>query len=77
MPDVMDMRGLACPLPVLKAHKAMRTLDAGRELILLSDDKKARQDFKEYCALTGHALVSCDFEDAAKAWRFVLRKKGD
>lgn len=53
----LDARGLACPLPVLRANKTMRGLAPGGRLTVLATDPAARADFAAYCKTTGHELV--------------------
>jgi tRNA 2-thiouridine synthesizing protein A len=75
MPEtLLDVQGLSCPLPVLKANKALRGLPPGAELVVLATDPAAAKDFPAYCAETGHALLAAT--EAEGVWRFVLRKKG-
>jgi tRNA 2-thiouridine synthesizing protein A len=71
---IVDVRGLACPLPVLRASKALRPLAAGDALTVLASDPAAARDFESFCAATGHVLVSRREEDGALV--FVLRKAG-
>jgi tRNA 2-thiouridine synthesizing protein A len=54
----LDARGLICPLPVLKARKALLTLSAGDILRVRVTDKAAPKDFRLFCAETGHVLKS-------------------
>ena len=61
--SVLDTTGLKCPLPVLKARKAMKALKTGEVLTILATDPAARQDFQSFCATTGDHLLSivhCD-----------------
>lgn len=53
----LDLRGLTCPLPVLKARKALAGMPAGARLELLTTDPKAPMDLAELCAAAGHRLV--------------------
>jgi tRNA 2-thiouridine synthesizing protein A len=53
----LDTRGLNCPLPVLKAQKAIRGLAAGATLRVLATDPKAPADFAQFCEITGHTLI--------------------
>lgn len=76
MPEtVLDVQGLRCPLPVLKANKALRGLAAGDRLTVLATDPASVKDFHAYCGETGHALVS--FAESAGVFRFVLRRRDD
>lgn len=53
----LDTRGLNCPLPVLKAQKALRSLAAGERLRVLATDPRAPADFDQLCEVSGHKLV--------------------
>ena len=70
---LLDVQGLSCPLPVLKANKALRSLPPGGRLVVLATDPAAAKDFPAFCAETGHALEEAT--EAAGVWRFVLRKQ--
>ncbi|HET6468176.1 MAG TPA: sulfurtransferase TusA family protein, partial [Geminicoccaceae bacterium] len=57
-PDpLLDTRGLSCPLPVLKARKALMGLAPGACLRVLATDPTAPEDFRAFCESTGHRLV--------------------
>jgi tRNA 2-thiouridine synthesizing protein A len=74
MPDItLDTRGLRCPLPVLRARKAMQRVAPGEVLLVLATDPGTVRDFDAFCAATGHELV----EQSAQAgeYRFRIRKK--
>jgi len=68
----LDARGLKCPLPVLKARKAMKALAAGQTLEVLASDPSAPQDFRSFCETTGHRLR--DSSEEAGIYRFLLEK---
>ncbi len=53
----LDTRGLNCPLPVLKAQKALRSLAGGERLRVLATDPRAPADFDQLCEVAGHKLV--------------------
>ena len=72
---LLDVQGLTCPLPVLKANKALRGLPAGARLTVLATDAASVVDFQAYCRETGHALVS--FSESAGVYRYTLRKRDD
>jgi tRNA 2-thiouridine synthesizing protein A len=63
-----DARGLLCPLPVLRARKAMRALAPGQVLRLLASDPAARIDVPHFCAEAGHTLVAALPEGDAVAY---------
>ena len=60
---VLDMKGLSCPLPVLKANKAIKEILAGEELEILATDPAAPRDFEVFCENTGHTLTSLSEDD--------------
>ncbi len=57
-PAILDAKGLRCPLPVLKARKAMKVLPAGATLRVLATDSGAIKDFEAFCKTTGYRLLS-------------------
>lgn len=69
----LDLRGLRCPLPVLKARKRLLELAPGAVLKVVADDPAALIDFPHFCAESGHQLVAQDDSDAA-ALTFWLRR---
>ncbi|NHO19452.1 sulfurtransferase TusA family protein [Acetobacter oeni] len=72
---VLDVRGLSCPLPVLKANRALRGLTGGEHLRVLATDRAAASDFRSFCQETGHDLLA--FGEEAGVLSFVIRKKSD
>ena len=74
MSHVLDVKGLACPLPVLRAKKAMREVAPGETLEVLATDPGTVEDFKAFCQTTGHALV--ETREDAGVFTFLIRKKG-
>ncbi|MHA6688937.1 sulfurtransferase TusA family protein [Devosia sp. A449] len=53
-PDIIDARGLKCPLPVLKMEKRLAGLPAGATLLVLATDPMAKVDIPLYCRQHGH-----------------------
>jgi tRNA 2-thiouridine synthesizing protein A len=53
----IDTRGLNCPLPILKAKKALAELESGQLLRVLATDPGSLRDFQAFARQTGHALV--------------------
>ena len=70
----LDTRGLNCPLPVLKAQKAMRGLAGGARLRVLATDPKAPADFTQLCDSTGHSLIEISQLDGH--FLIVIEKRG-
>lgn len=56
----LDATGLLCPLPVLKARKRLKALEAGQVLRVLADDPAAVIDIPHFCAEQGHKLLQAD-----------------
>ncbi|MBL27329.1 MAG: sulfurtransferase tusA [Rhodospirillaceae bacterium] len=69
----LDATGLACPLPVLKAKRAMREVGDGEILEILATDRGAVKDFQTFCEVTGHTLES--WHDAEGVLTFHIRKR--
>jgi tRNA 2-thiouridine synthesizing protein A len=73
MPDkTLDVKGLACPLPVLKARKALAELPTGATLEVLSTDPGAVADFTAFSEATGNALI--EHTESGGVFRFLLRR---
>ena len=72
MTSILDTKGLNCPLPVLKAKKAINGLTAGDILQVLAPDPGAVKDFQAFCRATGHELVESG-EDAG-VYSFLIKK---
>lgn len=71
-PVVLDAKGLKCPLPVLKARKALKDIPAGGTLRVLATDPGAPKDFEHFCKTTGCELLDCHEEEGVLA--FLIRK---
>ena len=71
--QVLDVAGLKCPLPILRAKKALAALQAGDVLTVLATDAGAPDDFAAFCRQTGHLLLASEAEGGV--FRLVLRHK--
>ncbi len=71
---ILDATGLKCPLPVLKAKKALKALNPGDRLEVHATDPGAPGDFAAFCAATGDALERSDNEGGT--FVFIIRKAG-
>jgi tRNA 2-thiouridine synthesizing protein A len=69
---VLDTKGLNCPLPILKAKKAMANVPSGGVLQVLATDPGAVKDFEAFCRSTGNELV--DWKEEAGVYTFNIRK---
>ncbi len=63
--ETLDLTGLKCPLPVLKARRQISQMAAGERLYVTADDPAAPLDFEHFCSAGGHALVETRSEGEA------------
>jgi len=54
----LDVRGLNCPLPILRAKKVLGDLSAGQVLKVMATDPGSVKDFQAFCKQTGNELLS-------------------
>jgi tRNA 2-thiouridine synthesizing protein A len=69
----LDARGLNCPLPILRARKALNELASGQILRVVATDPGSTKDFEAFCRQTGNELLSHAAGD--KEFVFYMRKK--
>jgi tRNA 2-thiouridine synthesizing protein A len=69
----LDLKGLSCPLPIIKTAKAMKELAPGELLEVLATDPGSVPDFNAWAQTTGNTLV--ESTQAEGIFRFVLKKK--
>jgi tRNA 2-thiouridine synthesizing protein A len=69
---LLDTKGLRCPLPVLRARKAMKDMDPGQVIEIHATDPGSVQDFHAFCETTGHALL--DSRRDGEVFIFEIRK---
>ena len=69
---VLDAKGLNCPLPILKARKALQGLPAGGLLEIYATDPGAVKDFESFCRSTGNELVTSSQE--GNVFKFVIKR---
>ena len=72
MHDVVDARGLRCPVPVLRARERLGLLPPGAVLELIGDDPLITLDVPAFCAREGHELVESR-EDPPWTWTRTIR----
>lgn len=70
---ILDTKGLNCPLPVLKARRAMRELADGDVLTVLATDPASYIDFQHFCDTTGHDLVDAQEDKDEGVFTYVIR----
>ncbi len=69
--EIIDCRGLKCPLPVLKTEKRLAQIKAGATVIVLATDPIARIDIPLFCTQHGHG---CEMSVEGEVMRFVVVK---
>ncbi len=70
----VDASGLACPLPILRAKKALSEINTGQVLRVIATDPGSVQDFEAFARQTGNELLQSDtVEDGV--FEFFLRCK--
>lgn len=76
LPDqVLDARGLNCPLPILKTKLALQRMENGQILHVMATDPHSVVDFKAYCARTGHELI--ELIETDEIMEFYIRRQDD
>ena len=68
----LDAKGLNCPLPILKARKALKEVPVGGTLEVLATDPGSVADFEAFCRQTGNELVEQSQDD--KIYRFLIKR---
>ena len=61
--QTLDVTGLKCPLPILRAKKALAQLQTDDVLTVLASDAGAPDDFAAFCRQTGHQLLQSSAQD--------------
>ncbi|MCO6180256.1 MULTISPECIES: sulfurtransferase TusA family protein [Ciceribacter] len=69
---IYDLRGLKCPLPVLKTRRRLSTMERGAELWIETTDPLAAIDIPHFCSENGHVLLASEKHEASH--RFHIRK---
>ncbi len=73
---VLDAKGLACPMPIVKTKKAMNTLEAGQVLEVQATDKGSIADLKAWAGSTGHQYLGT-LEDGDVLKHYLRKSAGD
>jgi tRNA 2-thiouridine synthesizing protein A len=70
--QVLDVKGLSCPLPIVRAKKAIDTLATGQVLEVHVTDKGALSDFPAWAKSSGHEILDQSIE--ADVIKFIIKK---
>jgi len=69
----LDARGLNCPLPILRAKKALNEMQTGQVLHIIATDPGSVKDFEAFCKQTGNELLS--HAASGKEFTFFMKRK--
>lgn len=69
----LDVRQLACPLPILRAKKSLSVMSSGQVLKVVATDKGSPKDFVDFCSKTGNELLSSTSADGE--FVFLIRRR--
>jgi tRNA 2-thiouridine synthesizing protein A len=69
----LDVRKLACPLPILRAKKSLSVMNDGQVLKIVATDKGSPRDFVDFCGKTGNELLSSTEENGE--FIFLIRRR--
>ena len=70
--QVLDVKGLNCPLPILRARKALKDVPMGGTLQILATDPGSVMDFEAFCRTTGNELMESKQEE--KTYSFLIKR---
>ncbi len=70
--QLLDVKGMSCPLPIIKTRKALQGLESGKLLEVLATDAGSVADFKAFCDQTGNELVESTAEGGV--YRFLIKR---
>ncbi len=69
----IDLKGLLCPIPVVKMAKAIKEIEVGQTIEAFATDPGVMADIPAWCRSTGNELVTIEKQD--KQFHFVVRRK--
>ncbi|MCT8973823.1 sulfurtransferase TusA family protein [Microbaculum marinisediminis] len=69
--QVLDVKGLNCPLPILRAKKTLKDMPAGATLEVIATDPGAVKDFEAFCRTTGNELL--ESKEEGGSFTFVIK----
>jgi tRNA 2-thiouridine synthesizing protein A len=71
--QMVDARGLSCPMPIVKTAQAVKPLPSGAVVELLATDAGSIKDVAAWCRITGNELIEQTSDGTV--YRFVIRRK--
>lgn len=70
--QLLDVKGLNCPLPILRAKKALKDVAVGGTLEVLATDPGSVKDFEAFCRTTGNELLASNADGTV--FSFVIKR---
>lgn len=70
--DILDVQGLSCPLPILRAKKALKNVAVGDLLKVIATDPGSVKDMDTFCRQTGNELV--EWADEGGVYTFIIKR---
>ena len=71
--EVLDCKGLSCPMPILKLSKAMKKLDVGKVIEMHGTDPGSKTDVPSWCEKMGHELL--ETSESEGVYMFFIRRE--
>lgn len=71
--ELLDVKGLRCPMPMLKTKKALSKMEPGQKLCILATDPHAQRDLSQFAEQTGNNLLSS--EKQGEVFCFIFQRK--
>ena len=71
---ILDLKGLACPMPVVKVSKGIKEIEVGQVLQAVTTDPGALTDFPAWAATTGNEIIKTETE--GKETSFYIKRTG-
>lgn len=68
----VDARGMECPMPLLKAKRALHSMQAGQQVRVLATDSGSQRDFRVFAEQSGHLLLTS--AEADGVYTYLLQK---
>ena len=69
----LDVRQLSCPMPILRAKKALSAMQSDQVLKIMATDRKSPDDFVDFCRKTGNELLSS--QQLGGEYVFLIRRR--
>lgn len=71
--EMLDVKGLRCPMPMLRTKKVLSNMQPGQKLCVLATDPHAERDLSQFADQTGNKLLSSEKHE--EVYRFIIQRK--